>query len=244
MKRTLYALLICVAAVAVVLAVSLAVETTAAPPVIAEFLESLFSEDPQLAFLRFGGNLSQERLMEVHKRYRHMLGDFVEIKSETGSRSVDDDRIEVDVVVAFEKTEAPVRTRLRRVPEGYMIEEIEIDAPPDFEMKPTTKSLTRITAHALESLARRHVGTMYDHLAAVERRRTTLLSWQAQWIERLDSLGVFEAVEPIGTPTEVGKNLYTYAHRLVFEGGVIVVNEVWRWHDIQWICEEFLVEEG
>ncbi|MDJ0973913.1 MAG: hypothetical protein QNJ98_05600 [Planctomycetota bacterium] len=244
MKRTLYALLICVAAVAVALVVSLGFERAAVPSEVPRFLATAFGEAPDQIMGVLRGTQSPERVMELTKRYRHMLGNFVEIERETGRRRIGDKRLELDLDVKFEKTSAPVRIRLVNDPEGYLIDELSIDAPPEFEMPATLKSLRRISMQVIEGLAQQRPLELYDHFTDALRTETPRRVWRDDWDRRVEPYAVFDRVEAIGEPEELEKHVYAYGHRIVFEKGTIVLQERWRYQDVQWILEELTVEES
>ena len=244
MKRTLYALLICVTVVAVALAVSLVFERGALPPEAERFLSTAFGEAPDQAMGIVRGTQSPERVMELVKRYNHMLGNYVEIERERGRRRIGENLLELDLDVKFEKTSAPVRIRLVNAPEGYLINEVSIDAPPEFEMPATLKSLRGISNRVLEGLAKQRPLEVYDHFSDALRLKTPRRAWREDWDKRVEPYSVFDRIEAVGEPEELEKHVYAYAHRLVFEKGTIELRERWRYQDVQWILEELTYEES
>lgn len=244
MKRTLYALLICTAVVGVVLAVSLGFERAVIPPEVARFLRTAFGENQAEAVPVLRGTQSAERMLELAKRYGHMLGAFVEIKEERGRRRLADNRTEFDLIVTFAKTDAPVRIRVVEDGQGLGIEELWVDAPPAFEMPGTLKSLRRIAGQGFDALARQRPLEIYDHLAQGQREASPRADWGAAWRDRVEAYGVFDRVEALGEPQELEKDVYAFGHTLVFEKGTIVFRERWRYHDVHWILEELTYEES
>ncbi len=249
MKRTLYALLICAATVCVVLVVAIALERALTPNIVHDFVRHAFGgdseeaqEDRRQTLLKLQSERSQPHLYRMLKRYAFMLGAFVEIKGESAPRDLAGNLVEFEIQAAFEKMDADVHVYLQSDGGAWEIYDFDINIPEAHEMAPQLRWLKHLAKLLSEQLARRNPADFYDYLPLETRAVLGLRAFGEPFYEKIDVIGEFEKLEPLGEPEKIAKNEYRYGYRLIFSDKTLILRHRWRFHEIMWLCEELTLE--
>lgn len=248
MKRTAYALLICVGIVGIVLAVTLNLEKQGTPQVVTDFFTEIWGGDAA-PILKYGHKelqyaYSPERVSELFRRFSHQLGKFVRVKQELGRTTAGVDRTQIEVTLECEKANTHAWVELKRHRGGWQLTDFEITVPERLSVPGSGTDLNRLVADILLSFVQKGPRRIYDHFSPALRKEHPFVEFKPRWEDLNEQMTETMEMEPVGEPTATDDGTWQVVHRAArSEGGYLVIKSRWAYRGLYWQCVQLDIEQ-